>query len=124
MPRTHSAEEEEDEEDEDPIRTPGRKRRKVMAIAPSDASSSVDSISPGKYPNSTPRRRRIRLGTPLSASRRRSAPCNSPSKLRSPERMEQIFVKEERIVSHDIIQYRNLTSNLGHFSGLAKGQSR
>ncbi|PMD21408.1 hypothetical protein NA56DRAFT_126233 [Hyaloscypha hepaticicola] len=76
MPRIHTAEEEEEEheEDEDPIRTPGRKRRKVMAIAPSDASSSMDSISPGKYPNSTPRRRRIRLGTPLSASRRRSAP--------------------------------------------------
>jgi hypothetical protein len=100
MPRIHTAEEEEEhEEDEDPIRTPGRKRRKVMAIAPSDASSSMDSISPGKYPNSTPRRRRIRLGTPFSASRRRSAPCNSPSKLRSPERMEQIFVKEERTVS-------------------------
>jgi hypothetical protein len=108
IPRTHTAEEEEheereedeeDEEDEDPIRTPGRKRRKVIAIAPSDASSSMDSISPGKYPNSTPRRRRIRLGTPLSASRRRSAPCNSPSKLRSPERMEQIFVKQERTVS-------------------------
>jgi len=99
MPRTYTAEEEEHDEDEDPIRTPGRKRRKVMAIAPSDASSSMDSISPGEYPNSTPRRRRIRLGTPLSASRRRSAPCNSPSKLRSPERMEQIFVKEERTVS-------------------------
>jgi hypothetical protein len=102
MPRTYTAEEEEHEEheeDEDPIRTPGRKRRKVMAIAPSDASSSMGSISPGKYPNSTPRRRRIRLGTPLSASRRRSAPCNSPSKLRSPERMEQTFFKEERTVS-------------------------
>jgi hypothetical protein len=96
---------EEEEEDEDPIRTPSRKRRKVLEIAPSDSSSSFDPISPGKYPNSTPRQRLNRLGTPLSASRRRSAPtgtCNSPSKQRSPRHMEHRIVKEERTVSHDL----------------------
>ncbi|PMD50784.1 uncharacterized protein K444DRAFT_276750 [Hyaloscypha bicolor E] len=96
MPQTHI---EEEGEDEDPIRTPSRKRRKVLEIAASESSSSFEPISPGKYPNSTPRRRMNRLGTPLSASRRRSAPTgtyNSPSQQRSPRHMEHRIVKEER----------------------------
>jgi hypothetical protein len=107
MPRTNQVEEEDDddeeeEEDEDPIRTPGRKRRKVLEIAASNAPSSNEPISPSKYPNSTPRQRMNRPGTPLSASRRRSAPtatCNSPFKQSSPLRMEQMLFKEEKIVS-------------------------
>jgi hypothetical protein len=113
MPRTR-IEEEDEEEDEDPIRTPSRKRRKVLEIATSDASSSMDPISPEKYPNSTPRRRQARLGTPLSASRRRSAPtgtCNSPFKQRSPRHTEQRFVKEERTVSHALGSINIGTSN-------------
>jgi hypothetical protein len=75
MPQEPEVEEEE-EEDEDPIRTPGRKRRRLLEITASDASTSIDPISLGKYPNSTPRRRMVRLGTPLSASRRRSTPTS------------------------------------------------
>jgi hypothetical protein len=109
MPREQ---EEDEEEDEDPIITPGRKRRRLLEIAASESSSSFDAISPGKYPNSTPRRRMIRQGTPLSASRRRSVPTstyNSPSKQRSPKHVEHRVVKEERIVSHAFpcLQTRN-----------------
>jgi hypothetical protein len=100
MPLGHR---EEDEEDEDPIRTPGRKRRKVLETAASDVSTSFDPISLEKYPNSTPQRRMNRLGTPLSASRRLSAPtgtCNSLSKYMSLKHMEYTIIKEERTVRH------------------------
>jgi hypothetical protein len=113
MPRTH-IEAEDEEEDEDPIRTPSRKRRKILEIAASDSSSSMDPIIPGKYPNSTPRRRQIQLGTPLSASRRHSVPtgtCNSPFKQRSPRHIEQRFIKEERTVSHVLGSFHTHTSN-------------
>jgi len=106
--------EEEDDEDEDPIRTPGRKRRRLMGIAASDASGSMDPISPGKYPNSTPRRRMLRLGMPLSASRRCSAPtgmCHSSSKRGSPRQIEHRIFKEERTVSHGSIPGDDYISN-------------
>ncbi|KAG4428258.1 hypothetical protein IFR05_016264, partial [Cadophora sp. M221] len=66
------------------MKTPTRKRTRPFEIAASDDSSSLDPISPQRYANSTPRRsaKRIRSGTPLSGSRRRSAPTTmwSPRK--------------------------------------------
>jgi hypothetical protein len=97
------------EPSEEHLETPSRKRRKVLEIAASDASSSFDPISPGRYPNSTPRRTMKRLGTPLPGSRRRSAPTGifkSPFRWRSPKHIEQTGVlqqkslKEEMTVSH------------------------
>ncbi|KAJ5052244.1 uncharacterized protein L3040_002000 [Drepanopeziza brunnea f. sp. 'multigermtubi'] len=67
--------------------TPSRKRSRPREIVASDSSSSSDRISPQRYVNSTPKRstKRIRSdtpGTPLSDSRRKSA----PSKLNSPHK--------------------------------------
>lgn len=58
------------------MQTPSRKRTRPFEIAASDDSSSFDPISPQRYANSTPRRsaKRMRSGTPLSGSRRTSAP--------------------------------------------------
>ncbi|PVH81083.1 hypothetical protein DL98DRAFT_654273 [Cadophora sp. DSE1049] len=58
------------------METPSRKRTRPFEIAASDDSSSFDPISPQRYANSTPRRsaKRMRSGTPLSGSRRTSAP--------------------------------------------------
>ncbi|KAH9221197.1 hypothetical protein DL95DRAFT_382061, partial [Leptodontidium sp. 2 PMI_412] len=65
------------------MQTPTRKRTRPFEIAASDDSSSFDPISPQRYANSTPRRsaKRVRSGTPLSGSRRMSAPTGwSPRK--------------------------------------------
>ena len=58
------------------MQTPSRKRTRPFEIAASDDSSSFDPISPQRYANSTPRRsaKRMRSSTPLSGSRRTSAP--------------------------------------------------
>jgi hypothetical protein len=53
--------------------TPNKKRRRVEEIAPSNASSNFDPISPHRYPQSTPRRP-LKPNTPQSEARRRSAP--------------------------------------------------
>ncbi len=65
-----------------PIRTPRRKRQRVMEISASDSQSSFDPISPVRYLNSTPRRPYKRLCTPNSESRRQSAPSRIFSSMR------------------------------------------
>ncbi|CZR62088.1 uncharacterized protein PAC_11985 [Phialocephala subalpina] len=86
---------------EEDISTPSRKRRRIE-IAASD-SNSWNSISPIPHPNSTPRRRRPPPVSPLSGSRRRSAPMDflSPRKQRDPrdyeaeEQIRQQLFKQE-----------------------------
>jgi hypothetical protein len=72
---------------DDAIETPSRKRRRMLAVAASDSGSSFDPMSPQRHANSTPRRpaKRLCSNTPLSESRRRSAPSRlfSPLKPRS-----------------------------------------
>jgi hypothetical protein len=77
-----------------------------MEVAASDTSSTMDAISPGRYPNSAPRRPLIRLGTPLSDSRRQSAPTslfsplkpNSPRETRERPDIQQAMFKDEKKV--------------------------
>lgn len=86
--------------------TPTRKRKR-LEIAASDASSSNEPISPHKYPNSTPRRFAKRLCTPVSESRRRSAPTDyqrsplkplDPNKMRALDNLPSVNLKQEKIV--------------------------
>ncbi|KAH7312947.1 hypothetical protein BKA65DRAFT_516964 [Rhexocercosporidium sp. MPI-PUGE-AT-0058] len=74
------------------IQTPTRKRTRPFEIAASDDSSSFDPISPQRYANSTPRRsaKKVCLGTPLSGSRRRSA----PTRLWSPRKGDGLGILE------------------------------
>ncbi|KAH6717073.1 hypothetical protein BKA61DRAFT_654336 [Leptodontidium sp. MPI-SDFR-AT-0119] len=82
------------------MQTPTRKRTRPFEIAASDDSSSFDPISPERYANSTPRRsaKRVRSGTPLSGSRRRSAPEGwSPSKGESLETFETLKLSQSSV---------------------------
>ena len=60
-----------------PIRTPCRKRQRVMEVAASDSESDYDMNSQVRCPNSTPRRPYKRIRTPNSESRRQSAPSQT-----------------------------------------------
>jgi hypothetical protein len=79
--------------------TPSKKRRREIVAS----DSSFDSISPQRYSNSTSRPPLKRLcTTPLSGSRRRSAPnrlLNSPAKAEIPRQMQmQDYVDVDRVV--------------------------
>lgn len=85
-----------------PILTPSRKRRRVMEIAPSEASDSHDPISPVHSSRSTPHRPSKRVCTPSSDARRQSTISRmSPMGSRSP------FVMPDRPNDRPPLPFKN-----------------
>ncbi|KUJ16903.1 uncharacterized protein LY89DRAFT_782148 [Mollisia scopiformis] len=89
---------------EEDISTPSRKRRRVEIAASDSSSWNSISLSPIRHSNSTPRRRPQPPASPLSGSRRRSAPMQYFSLVKArdtrdyqaEERLRQTLFKREK----------------------------
>ncbi|RDL35674.1 uncharacterized protein BP5553_06286 [Venustampulla echinocandica] len=111
--------------------TPSRKRRRLLEIAASDASSSNEPFSPSKLSYSDPRRPAKRLCTPQSANRRRSAPSHvlSPLKpmdlnqLRQLDNFQNIMLKMEKTAHCDDRTFKPSATSVHNFEAHLKSKA-